>query len=100
MEIICHVQNNIYNASLRGKFTFADNSAFRPVIESMTDPAISQVALNLSGVDFVDSAAMGMLMLAHDEAQKNNKTFRLHGVAGNVKRIFDLARLDQLFMYE
>lgn len=48
-------------------------------------------------VDFVDSAALGMLLLARDEAQKHDKKLIISGIQGQVKKMFTVARFDSLF---
>lgn len=97
MEIITHTENGTYNVQMRGKFTFIDNTEFRLIIDKLADPAIRQVVLHMEHVEFVDSAALGMLLLAHDEAVKSKKALLLKGVKGQVKRTFEMARFEQFF---
>lgn len=58
---------------------------------------VRQVVLHMSGVEFVDSAALGMLMLVADEAKKHQKHLVSTGVVGQVKKMFDMARFDTMF---
>ena len=51
----------------------------------------------MAQVNFVDSAALGMLLLARDEAEKYRKQLVLRGAAGQVKKMFDMARFNMLF---
>ena len=99
MEIQTRLENGVYSVTMQGKFIFTDNQQFRPILEKLGDPAILQVVLLMEKVDFVDSAALGMLLLAHDEAVKYQKTLSLRGVNGQVKRIFEMARFEQFFNF-
>ncbi|MBR1777208.1 MAG: STAS domain-containing protein [Alphaproteobacteria bacterium] len=61
---------------IKGDFTAQDEKRFFDVfvqIRSMTEP---QLAFNLAQCTFIDSAAMGMLVVAFEEAAKRN-IFRL-----------------------
>jgi len=46
----------------------------------------------MSGVDFIDSAALGMLFCAHDEAAKHQKSLEVKEAVGQVKKMFELAK--------
>lgn len=97
MEIAENVQEGTYDVTLRGKFTFGDHSAFREVLTRISEPNVRKVILHMGLVEFVDSAALGMLLLAHDEAEKYQKSLVLSGAAGQVKKMFDMARFNTLF---
>lgn len=97
MELVHTVQNNTLQASLQGKFTFSDNQAFREVLEKIAQDGITRVVFDMSKVEFVDSAALGMLLLAHDEAAKHDKSLVISGIKGQVEKMFKVARFDAMF---
>ncbi|MBI1274833.1 anti-sigma factor antagonist [bacterium] len=100
METIAQSSNGIHSVHLHGRFTFNDNPEFREaVLDKISTPDITKITLHLERVEFVDSAALGMLLLAHDEAKKHNKQLLIQGVSGQVKRIFDMACFHQFFSY-
>ncbi len=98
MEIIPNHHKGIYSVTLSGKFTFSDHTGFREILKKITESDVRQVILNMTTVDFVDSAALGMLLLARDEAQKHQKELVIHGATGQVKKTFDLAKFNALFV--
>ena len=98
MEIIPNHHQGIYSVTLSGKFTFSDHPAFREILKKITESDVRQVILKMAAVDFVDSAALGMLLLARDEAQKYQKELVIHGATGQVKKTFELAKFDTLFV--
>lgn len=83
-----------------GRFTFGDHSSFRKLIEEVHGHGSSTLVLDISGVDFIDSAGLGMLLLARDESEKTNTTVVLRGAQGQVKRMLEVARFDTLFLLE
>lgn len=100
MEMTKILQQNTFEATLSGKFTFNDHSLFREVLEQMTNPEVHIIIVDLKKVTFVDSAALGMFLLANDEAKKSQKRFLLRGAGGQVKKMFDMARFETLFQME
>lgn len=99
MEMITRTDGGLFSVTLRGKFTFNDNPEFRGILEKIGHKDIHQTIFHMDDVDFVDSAALGMLLLAYDEAKKHSKSLLLSGVNGQVKRIFAMARFEQFFKF-
>lgn len=97
MEIIENISNGIYGVTLSGKFTFSDHQEFRSVLQKAEENNIRQVVLNMALVDFIDSAALGMLLLLHDIAKKNHKEVMINGATGHVKKIFEMAKFETMF---
>ena len=72
---------------IKGDFTAQDEDRFFDVfmqIRSMTEP---RLAFNLSQCSFIDSAAMGMLVVACEEAAKRNIFRLLHQVPPELEKI-------------
>ncbi|OSQ36188.1 anti-sigma factor antagonist [Thalassospira mesophila] len=85
---------------MAGRFTFSDHTVFRKLIDEITAlPAETQI-FDLAGIEFIDSAGLGMLLLARDEGEKNRTTVVLRGAKGQVKRMLEVARFDTLFQME
>jgi anti-anti-sigma factor len=97
MEFRKSISGTACQIALTGKFTFADHSNFRNVIDSVKDPIVSAVTLDLSGLDFIDSAALGMLLIVRDEANKRGFKITLFKPQGHVLKMFKLSKFDTLF---
>lgn len=52
---------------------------------------------DFTGLDFMDSAGLGMLLIARDTAQQMGAELELCGVRGDVERLFRITKLDGLF---
>ncbi|MDG4720244.1 MULTISPECIES: STAS domain-containing protein [Thalassospira] len=92
--------NGTTTVQLNGRFTFGDHSSFRKLIEEIRSHESSSCVLDLSGVEFIDSAGLGMLLLARDEGEKTNMAVIIRGAQGQVKRMLEVARFDTLFTLE
>lgn len=83
--------------SMTGRFTFTDNGTFRNLLDDIDKHTISSLTINVSGIDYVDSAALGMFLLLRDHAEKKHILLTLSGAQGQVLKIFNTSRFDQLF---
>ena len=83
---------------LTGRFDFNTHREFRGAYEPLvSDVAIRTVVVDLSGVDYLDSSALGMLLMLRDKLGGANKEVALTGVRGNVKQVLDIANFGKLF---
>lgn len=97
MEISKQISNHIYHITLSGRFTFNDHQSFREILHHIGEPEVKQVVLQMEQLEFVDSAALGMLLLALDEAEKHQKGLVISGATGQVKKMFDMAKFHTFF---
>jgi anti-anti-sigma factor len=97
MEITKHLNQGTYEVVLSGKFTFNDHLEFHDVLQKIGEQDVRRIVLHMAGVEFVDSAALGMLLLALDETEKHHKHLVVSGVTGQVKKMFDMAHFNSLF---
>jgi anti-anti-sigma factor len=85
---------------LSGRFTFSDHGTFRTMIGEMEGTGASRHVIDLSGIEFIDSAGLGMLLLARDEGKRKNLDVALRKPTGQVKRMLEVARFDTMFTIE
>lgn len=97
MEYVMSNQNRGLRVHLSGQFTFADNNKFKHILESLEQEAPQSLNLNLSAVDFIDSAALGMLLLLRDRCQQQNVSLAIEEAQGQVEKIMMISKFDQLF---
>lgn len=82
---------------INGTFTFSDNQKFREILSLLQDDSLNAVTLNIQNLQFIDSAALGMLLLLHDEAQKRDVHITLNGADGQIKKMLQLSNFDEIF---
>ncbi|WP_036221808.1 STAS domain-containing protein [Mesoaciditoga lauensis] len=56
-----------------------------------------KILLDMTDLSYIDSAGLGALVSLLKRASENSKELRLFGLRGNVKKIFELTRLNMVF---
>lgn len=84
---------------LSGRFDFNTHREFRAAVEPLaTDAEINGVTIDFSDVEYLDSSALGMLLMLRDKMAASRKAVALSGVHGNVKQVLDIANFGKLFL--
>jgi anti-anti-sigma factor len=84
-------------AAMSGRFTFSDVGTFKDMIGHIKEAKGRRFVIDVAAVSFIDSAAMGMLLMARDAAAAEAVPLALAGAQGQVRRILDVAKFDTLF---
>jgi HptB-dependent secretion and biofilm anti anti-sigma factor len=92
--------NNDACVQMAGDLTFTDHATFKTMTDRLFGGAGPSVIMDLAKLDFIDSAGLGMLLLAKDTAEKSNRKLVLRNPTGQVKRMFGLTKFDTLFAVE
>ena len=83
--------------SLIGDLTFTDHVTFRDILARLIQANRKTVTIDLSKLDFVDSAGLGMLLIAKEEVAKANRSLTLSHPKKQVERMFAVTKFDSLF---
>ncbi len=97
MEYKIDIKEDTFEAKLSEKITFSDLDGFREVVKRMVESHSECNVVDLSDVEFIDSAGLGMLLLIRDEISKTSSNLTLKSPQGQVRRMFSVARFDQMF---
>lgn len=83
---------------LSGRFDFKAHREFRESVDSLLGQAGSRaLQVDLSEVSYLDSSALGMLLMLRDKAKSGNREVQLVGVKGSVRQVLDIANFSKLF---
>lgn len=83
---------------LNGRFDFNAHREFRTAYDPLiADPAVGVVSVDFSSVDYLDSSALGMLLMLRDKLGGAGKEVTLVNVKGSVKQVLDIANFGKLF---
>ena len=85
---------------LSGSFTFKDHHSFRALLDLLKASAGHRHVLDLSRLEFLDSAALGMLLIAEDEVASASCALVLRRPPPQIARLFELAAMETLFTIE
>jgi anti-anti-sigma factor len=86
--------------ALAGPFTFKDHHSFRALLDLLKASDTARYVLDLSRLEFLDSAALGMLLIADDEARGAGRSLTLRRPPTQIARLMELAAMDTLFTIE
>jgi HptB-dependent secretion and biofilm anti anti-sigma factor len=83
---------------LAGRFDFKAHREFRDAVDSLLVQAgVRPLQVDLAEVSYLDSSALGMLLMLRDKAKAANKDVALVGVKGSVRQVLDIANFAKLF---
>lgn len=83
---------------LVGRFDFNAHREFRQVSENALERAdVREVKIDLGRVEYLDSSALGMLLMLRDRAKAANKQVALINCVRNVRQVLDIANFGKLF---
>ncbi|GAO35158.1 anti-sigma-factor antagonist [Sulfuricella sp. T08] len=98
MQITVEKNGEIGRLTLSGRFDFNTHREFRNACdETLQTPEIKEIEVNFSRVDYLDSSALGMLLLLREKAQSANLKVSLTNCTGLVQQVLDVANFQRLF---
>jgi len=96
MEFKIANHSDVTTVSISGVLTFDDHERFKGVVKGIVDCGTDRVEIDLGGTKMIDSAGIGMLLLANDRATKAGKKLNLRAVNGHVAKVIELSKVDQI----
>ncbi|WP_412536097.1 STAS domain-containing protein [Marinobacter sp. MIT932201] len=82
--------------SIEGRFDFSTHQAFRDAYEH-GDPTVRNYIVDLSDTTYLDSSALGMLLLLRDYAGGDSARIVIENCNNDVRRILSISNFEQLF---
>ena len=98
MEINAHNFGKTAVFELEGRFVFESHKTLRTACEpAIANDTTACIQLEMSQVEYLDSAALGMLLLVKEKAGKAGKVVQIKGARGIALQVLQVARFDQIF---
>lgn len=95
-EIVCREGSR--SIELPETFNYANHKGFRlayaPMLE---DQQLRVIEVDFRRTSYIDSAALGMLLMLRKSAEAVGKTVSLANARGTVREILDIAHFETLF---
>lgn len=86
----------VLTIKIQGRFDFSSHQEFRDAYES-ADSSILEYHLDMSETSYLDSSALGMLLLLRDFAGGDNARITISNCNSDVRRILNISNFEQLF---
>ncbi|AJQ96323.1 STAS domain-containing protein [Gynuella sunshinyii] len=87
---------NELTIKIKGRFDFSAHQDFRQVYES-TEPTVESYIVDMREASYLDSSALGMLLLLRDHAGGDKAQISIVNCNPDVKKILTISNFGQLF---
>lgn len=88
--------NGQLTISIADKLTFEDHNNFRELLKLMTANDHKSCVIDLHELQTIDSAGLGMLMIACETAEKAGIKFSLQKPMGQVERLLEISEFNKV----
>lgn len=96
--VTSHIGENKGTLTIQGRFDFAVHRDFRSNYEKILGTnGVREVNVDLNAVEYVDSSALGMLLLLREKAMAQNVPVTLINPKSSVRQVLDIANFEKLF---
>ena len=101
MRITKVISGNVATIEMHGRFDFNVQRDFKDSYDAqLKNEAVAHIHVNLSGVDYLDSSALGMLLMLRERAAASGKNLKLCKPNPGVAQILEIANFSKLFTIE
>lgn len=88
--------SSLLTIAIDGRFDFAQHKAFRDAYKDV-DPKAMRFVVDLSSASYLDSSALGMLLLLREYAGGDASRVMITGCGEEVRRVLKIANFEKLF---
>jgi len=81
--------------TINGPFNFSEHNAFREAYKDIDPKSVSEVSVDLQNTDYVDSSALGMLLLLDEHF--TDSRINVIKCSEYTKQVLEIARFEQKF---
>ncbi len=90
-----HVDDRTSVIDIAGELTGESEQALTDAYQAASDAATKRVVLNFSGLEYMNSTGIGLLVTMLIRAQRNGQRVVAFGLDEHYREIFSLTRLDE-----
>ena len=98
MNVSMVKSRNQARVGLQGRFDFSSHTRFKEVCDqALEDQEVGELVLDMSNLEYLDSSALGMLLLLRDKVTKAHKAVAIENCRGIVSEVLGIANFQKLF---
>ena len=90
-------ENYTYSIELTGAIDTDTSPQLKTELSEIIDEKTNVVVLDMSGVDYVSSAGLGLIVWAKKALSRNNASFVMVNLQPQIEKLLDLMKLDEGF---
>ncbi len=91
------IKNDVVIFRIKGDIDAYSSPSLKDKIVKEIEGGTKKLVLNLTNVDYIDSAGLGVLVALLKRIKKEQGVLRIAGLKPNILKIFQLTRLNQIF---
>ncbi len=96
MPVNAQLEGSTLTIKVTGRFDFSVHQEFRLAYEGLT-PSPTQYVIDLGETSYLDSSALGMLLLLRDFSGGDSADIRISNCNQDVRKILAISNFEQLF---
>lgn len=98
MQISTTLDHTIARITMSGRFDFSSHRLFRDTYdEILENPDVTEIMIDLGAIEYLDSSALGMLLLLREKTGNAGKSMTLTNCHGVVRQVLEVANFNKLF---
>jgi anti-anti-sigma factor len=98
MQIEIATADGRMQVRLTGNFDYTMRNQFMAQMdEAMAQAPVEEVRIEMAAVDYIDSSALGMLLMLRDKAKKQDAKVILANPQGRIRQVLNTAQFERLF---
>lgn len=86
---------DVISINISGRFDFNAHHDFRNIYRNEKSSAAYNI--DMSGTEYIDSSALGMLLLLREHAGNENSKITISGCNDDIRKIFAISNFEKLF---
>lgn len=98
MAINVQIRDSVARITMFGRFDFQVHREFKDAYTPLlSNAAVREIEIEMSKVVYLDSSALGMLMLLNERVKEANKSVVLLNVSNVVAQVLEVANFSKIF---
>jgi anti-anti-sigma factor len=99
VETNLNTETQTLEVRISGRFDFSIHQNFRKITQQ-TGLGVKSIAIDLGETDYMDSSALGMLLVLRDKVNEKKEAITIKNSKEEVRKILKIANFDKLFTLE
>ena len=95
MTIMVNKSESGLTVAIEGRFDFSSHKEFRDAYRD-SDTGVNYI-IDMSKTDYMDSSALGMLLLLREHAGGDKASIKITGCSADIKKILTISNFQKLF---
>ena len=100
ITIQVHAEDDLYLISLVGELDISTTDALDAELSRAEESSAGRIVVDLSGVEFIDSTGLGLLVLAKRRSDADADRLRIRPGRDQVARLMGLTKIDEFLHFQ